>query len=82
MTIKSPVLTTTTSLTAMAHGFIGSASTTFGRGVAFGINTHTQEVEYFNPWALKEANMLESMFGLFLGKIKFGNTMIWPHSKR
>lgn len=75
MTIKSPVLTTTTSLTAMAHGFIGSASTAFGRGVAFGINTRTQEVEYFNPWAMKEAGILESMFGCFLGKIKFGKSM-------
>lgn len=75
MTIKSPVLTTTTSLTAMANGFIGSASTAFGRGIAFGINTVTREVEYFNPWAMKEAGILESMFGIFLGKIMVGKSM-------
>ena len=75
MTIKSPVLTTTTSLTSMAHPFIGSASTPFSRGVAWGINTRTQEVEYFNPWAMKQAGVLDSMFGLFLGFIKHGKSM-------
>jgi len=59
----------------MAHAFIGSASTAFGRGVAWGINTRTQEVEYFNPWAMKEAGVLDSMFGLFLGMIKHGKSM-------
>jgi len=59
----------------MAHAFIGSATTSFGRGVAWGVNVRTQEVEYFNPWAMKEANVLDSMFGLFLGKIKHGKSM-------
>lgn len=75
MSIKSPVLTTTTSLTAMANAFIGSASSSFGRGIAIGLNTRTQEVEYFNPWAMKEAGILESMFGLWLGKIMIGKSM-------
>lgn len=75
MAIKSPVLTTTTNLTAMGHAFVGSASTSFGRGIPWGINTRTQEVEYFNPWAMKEAGVLDSMFGLFLGTIKHGKSM-------
>lgn len=75
MTIKSPVLTTTTSLTAMAHPFIGTSSTPFGRGVVIGENTQTMEPEFFNPWAMKEAGVLDAMLGLFLGQIKHGKSM-------
>ena len=75
MVIKSPVLTTTTSLTAMAHAFIGEAATELDEGVPIGINLRTREIEYFNPWAMKQAGILDSMFGLFLGKIKQGKSM-------
>lgn len=75
VTIKSPVLTTTTSLTAMAHPFIGSWGTPFDCGVVLGINVRTREPEYFNPWAMKKAGVIDAMLGLFLGQIKHGKSM-------
>ena len=75
MTIKSPVLTTTTSLTAMAHPFIGTPGTPFEGGIVLGVNTITGQPEFFNPWAMKESGTLDAMLGLFLGQIKHGKSM-------
>lgn len=74
MAIKSPVLTTNTSLAAMTHGFTDSYRTPFKGGIPIGINTRTQEVEYFDPWMMKLSGALDTMFGIFLGLIRHGKS--------